>query len=108
MNKFLMALVFCAAGHAMAEPWTGPDKDKHAAVGAVVGAAVALKFDSAAAGCAAASAVGALKEVYDAQNRARHTPSFKDFAATAAFGCISAFGAQAIVSPNSVRLTWAF
>ena len=42
----------------------------------------------------ATAVVGALKEVHDAQHRDKHTPSYKDFAVTAAAGCAAAYSTQ--------------
>jgi uncharacterized protein YfiM (DUF2279 family) len=84
-NTLVALTVALSCCNAIAEPWTGPDKTKHLAVGLVIGAATDYKV-----GCA----VGAAKEVWDSQHK-NHTASFKDFAVT----CLGA----AIGSPLSVR-----
>ena len=108
MKALIIIAIALTGTCANADSWKGRDKDAHAIVGATIGSAVTMATGNHWHGCAAATAVGFAKEVYDSQHKTTHTASFKDFAVTAAFGCISAFGAQAIVSPNSLRLTWAF
>lgn len=70
------------------DKWVGPDKVKHAAVGVIVAVLIGGLF-SPLGGLVAAVGVGAAKEVYDYAS-AKGTPSFQDFAVTAAGG---AFGA---------------
>ena len=103
----LIALIF---GHEVckADSWTGPDKRGHAIVGAAVGAVTTLATDSPWAGCAAAAAVGAAKEIYDMQHRATHDPSVKDFIVTAAAGCLSAELAGFVVTPRGFIYTLRF
>lgn len=92
------------ATQAQAESWGGRDKWQHALVGAGTGAVFAKATDDWRYGCAAAAAVGLAKEIYDRKHRDRHTPSFKDFAVTAAAGC----GSSIIVAPNYVGISLKF
>lgn len=94
--------ILLTATAVQADEWTGPDKTQHAIGGAGIGGAVTLVTKSAAWGCAAATAVGAGKEFYDAAHRATHTPSFKDFAVTAAAGCMVAGVTGLVITPRSV------
>lgn len=94
MRRLLIAALALACSVAHADEWTGRDKKLHASGGAGIGAATTLVFKDARYGCTAATAVGALKEAYDARHRDQHTPSFKDFAVTAAAGCAAAYSTQ--------------
>jgi len=102
--KKLIALVLLVSTQAQAESWGGRDKWQHAIVGAATGAAFTKATDDWRYGCAAAAAVGLAKEIYDSTNRNRHTPSFKDFAVTAAAGC----GSSIVVAPNYVGISLKF
>lgn len=88
-------------GPAEADDWHGPDKTLHAAGGALIGAGVTAYTKSPLKGCAAATAVGALKEVAD-KTVLHGDPSFKDFAVTAVAGCLTAGATGLIVTPNAV------
>lgn len=105
-------LGFLSTGSAYADSWTGKDKSQHAAVGAIIGSAVTLYTEDAFKGCAAASAVGLAKEVYDSQHRQSHTPSFKDFAVTAIAGCLAAKGTSLLIVPKhnglQISYNWTF
>ena len=90
----IAALLLCSVSAFAQDTWTGRDKQLHAIGGAGIGAVGTMVFKDARYGCAAATAVGALKEVLDSQNRDKHTPSYKDFVVTAAAGCISAYSTQ--------------
>lgn len=102
MKTTIIAMAILLATAANADEWTGPDKTKHAIGGAGIGGAVTLVTKSAAWGCAAATAVGAGKEFYDAAHRDTHTPSLKDFAVTAAAGCMVAGVTGLVITPRSV------
>jgi hypothetical protein len=104
MRTLMTALVLLFATQAQAESWGGKDKWQHAIVGAATGAAFTKATDDWRYGCAAAAAVGLAKELYDRQHRDRHTPSFKDFAVTAAAGC----GSSIVVAPNYIGLNIKF
>lgn len=82
MKALLIAIALLPA-LATADEWTGRDKTLHFAVGAAVGGAVTIATDRRDYGIAAGVAVGLAKELYDAQHRATHTPSAKDFVVTA-------------------------
>lgn len=90
MKTIKTLILLIASSPVLADSWQGRDKDLHALAGAGIGAAVTIALKSPVYGCAAASAVGLAKEIYDAQNRHRHTASFKDFAVTAVAGCAAA------------------
>ena len=108
---FTIALAVAASG-ACADEWTGKDKTQHAVVGAAVGAATTLASRDWKHGCAAATAIGVAKEVYDNQHRDRHTPSAKDAVVTALAGCLAAKGTALIIAPKAngvqVSYTWTF
>lgn len=102
--KHLVACLACLlALSAKADEWTGPDKTQHAAVGAVIGAAIAAATKDPLVGCAAAAAIGAAKEIYDHQHPQKHTASFKDFAVTAAAGCAVSFATHWVMTPKEIR-----
>jgi hypothetical protein len=96
--RTMIAFVLLFATQAQAESWGGRDKLQHALVGAGTGAVFAKATNDWRYGCAVAAAVGLAKEIYDSQHRDRHTPSFKDFAVTAAAGC----GSSIVVAPNYI------
>lgn len=108
MKSIVIGLALIAAIPAMADSWKGKDKDGHAIVGAVVGAGVTYATGNAWHGCAAATGVGLAKEIYDAQHKHKHTVSFKDFAVTAAAGCLSAKATSVFVTPNKIVFSWKF
>jgi uncharacterized protein YfiM (DUF2279 family) len=85
---------------AQADSWTGRDKDLHAIGGAVIGAAVTAASGSWQSGCAAATAIGVAKEIYDNQHRHIHTPSAKDAIVTAVAGCLAAKGTSLVIVPT--------
>jgi uncharacterized protein YfiM (DUF2279 family) len=91
--KGLIIVACIGLGGAMdahADEWTGPDKVKHIAAGALIAAPVSMLTDSWRAGAAAGCAVGIAKELVDTQTP-NHTPSYKDAVVT----CIgAAIGAQ--------------
>ena len=96
--RTMIAFVLLFATQAQAESWGGRDKWQHAVAGATTGAVFTKITDDWRYGCAAAAAVGLAKELYDRNNRNRHTPSFKDFVVTAAAGC----GSSIVVAPNYI------
>lgn len=98
--KALLTTLLLIPTVTLADQWTGPDKVDHALGGAFIGATVTAYTGSAWKGCAAATAVGLAKEIADAQNRAKHTPSVKDFVVTAAAGCLAAKGTSLIYGPG--------
>jgi uncharacterized protein YfiM (DUF2279 family) len=108
MPRLVLFLICLLALPVRADSWTGPDKVQHAAVGAVIGAAIAAASKDPLVGCAAATAVGLAKEVYDHNHPQKHTASFKDFAVTAAFGCVSAYATGLVLTPYGVRYTFKF
>lgn len=109
MKRLLIAAAALLMGVAAQaqDTWTGRDKQLHAAGGAGIAAVTTLVFKDARYGCAAATAVGALKEVYDSQHRDKHTPSYKDFVVTAAAGCVSAYATQWLfVQAGGAEVVW--
>jgi uncharacterized protein YfiM (DUF2279 family) len=83
----IVACIGLAGGisEARADEWTGPDKVKHVAAGALIAAPVSMLTDSWGAGAAAGCAVGIAKELVDMRTPG-HTPSYKDAVVT----CIGA------------------
>lgn len=81
----LAALLFAALSPLAAQAqtqdrWVAPDKFLHLVAGTAIAGAGTFVFDDARAGFALGCGAGALKEIYDAQHRDIHTPSWKDFA----------------------------
>jgi uncharacterized protein YfiM (DUF2279 family) len=108
MKLTLTLLLALSPALSFADAWTGKDKTQHAAVGAVIGAAITAATDDPLKGCMAATAVGLAKEVYDHQHPTKHTSSFKDFAVTAAFGCASAYATGWVITPKEIRYSFNF
>jgi uncharacterized protein YfiM (DUF2279 family) len=108
MKAIIAILTLLLATQAHADSWTGQDKTKHAIAGAAIGSAVTLATGNHWHGCAASTAVGLAKEVYDHQHRDRHTPSFKDFAVTAVAGCLSSKTTLVFIGHDKVVFTWRF
>ena len=104
MKKLITAMLLTVTNAVHAESWGGRDKLKHVLVGSAVGVSVTKATDDWRYGCAAATAIGLAKEVYDSRHRDRHTPSFKDFAVTAAAGC----GSSIVVAPNYIGFSIRF
>jgi len=87
MMRYLIPLLMLIALDARADEWTGQDKTQHLQVGALISAFTVQATGSDRLGMVAGCVAGAAKEFYDTQNRAIHTPSFKDFAVT----CLGAY-----------------
>jgi uncharacterized protein YfiM (DUF2279 family) len=102
IRQTLAIATLLAASSAYADEWTGNDKTQHAIGGAAIGAAITLATKSPAWGCAAATAVGAAKEIYDDRHSSKHTPSWKDFAVTAAAGCVASGLTGLVITPRGV------
>lgn len=102
------AVLFTIALSASADNWTGPDKLKHAEVGAAIGAIVTTATRDPMLGCAAATVAGLAKEVYDYQHRLQHQASAKDFVVTAVAGCLASKSTGLVVAPNTVMFRLAF
>ena len=96
----LILIVALTMQTAYADEWTGKDKTQHAIVGAAIGAAATAFSGRGEHGCAAATAIGVAKELYDSQHRSRHTPSAKDAIVTAVAGCLAAKGTSLIIAPT--------
>ena len=104
MKNLITAMLLIATNAAQAESWGGRDKWQHVLVGSAIGVSVTKATDDWRYGCAAATAIGLAKEVYDRRHRDRHTPSFRDFAVTAAAGC----GSSIVVAPNYIGFSIRF
>lgn len=108
MKTIIAILTVLVSFSAQADEWTGEDKTKHAIAGAAIGSAVTMATGNYWHGCAAATAVGLAKEVYDNQHRDRHTPSFKDFAVTAVAGCLSSKTTSVFIGRDKILFSWSF
>lgn len=97
----LAALLASAGAHARCttrDPWTGPDKAKHLAVGAVAGSAVTLATKRPEIGFLAGTALGIAKEVAD--SRAGRVCSLQDAVVTAAGAWAGAYGTALVILPK--------
>lgn len=101
-KKIAIAFLAALTSMAHADEWTGQDKSLHFIAGAAVGAAVTVATERRDYGIAAGVATGLAKELYDSQHRDRRTPSFKDFAVTAAGAVMGAYVGGVIVGPRFV------
>lgn len=92
------------------DSWAGPDKQKHAAVGAGIGLVVSAASDSWRAGAAAGCAVGIAKELQDGRSNA-HTQSYKDAAVTCLGAAVGAYVGVSVAPVRggvSVFKSWSF
>ena len=112
MKTILAIVIAMFSATVQADSWNGRDKELHAIGGAVLGSLITLNTDSSLYGCAAATAVGLAKEVYDNQHKHKHTASGKDFAVTAVAGCIAAAGTGWAITPKkdgiNLSYSWSF
>ena len=108
--KSIFIIAVMTVSTVYADEWTGKDKTQHALVGAAVGSATTLASNSWMHGCAAATAIGLAKEVYDSQHRHSNTPSVKDAVVTAVAGCLAAKGTSLALVPtrNGVMVSYKF
>lgn len=96
-----------AAGSAVAAPctsrdaWTGPDKTKHFAGGAVIASATYLATGSKAEAILMSIGIAALKETADRVSKT-HVCSLQDFAITVAGGVAGAYGTSWVVGPRYI------
>jgi uncharacterized protein YfiM (DUF2279 family) len=90
-----------------ADEWTGKDKAGHAKAGAAIGVVTTAATSSAGWGCAAATAAGIGKEVWDKYHPG-HEASVKDATVTAVAGCLASKIAGLIVGPNFIGKEWRF
>ena len=97
----LMAFAFAAAAGPCTthDKWTGPDKAKHFAAGAVIGSATTLVFKDANIGFAVGAGVGLLKELKDRRSPA-HSCSAQDFVVTSLGAAVGAYGTGWIIAPQ--------
>lgn len=89
---------YLRAAYTPEESWVGPDKVYHMAVGAAAALIVGYVSHSPWAGVAFAAIIGFIKEVYDYQHRASHTPSLRDAVMTVVGGFVGAGAATALLS----------
>ncbi len=110
MNRILtlIALTLACSAASAADEWASRDKLQHAALSAGIAAAATAVTKDERIGFAAAVAVGVAKELYDASNRDKHTPSWKDLAADVAGAYVGAKLGGVVFIPQpgglSVRL----
>jgi uncharacterized protein YfiM (DUF2279 family) len=105
-NTIIAAAIAAACLPAVADEWTGRDKDLHFAGGAAVAAAVTLATRDRDAGFWAGTAVGLAKEVYDSTGRGQ--VSGKDFVVTALGAYVGSRAAGWVITPRSVTYTMKF
>jgi uncharacterized protein YfiM (DUF2279 family) len=98
----LATLALTLASSAHADEWTGRDKNLHFVGGAAIGSAVTLATDKPIYGIAAGAAVGLAKEIYDSQNRDKHTPSTKDLLVTVLGAAVGSYTTHIIIRKNFV------
>jgi uncharacterized protein YfiM (DUF2279 family) len=87
-----------AGGLNAGDDWTGPDKDKHAVLGAVAGFAVTSATGAVWKGIAAGFVLGAAKEYADSRNRAKHSASYKDLIVTGMGAALGAGASRIVVN----------
>jgi hypothetical protein len=88
------------------DAWTGPDKSKHALVGAAIGSMSTLVFKDKWAGIKLGAAVALAKEIHDAKGKG--TCSFQDFAVTVAAAAAASYGTVYIITPRYVGVNIKF
>ena len=112
MKKIVAGLLFlCLSSVSFGQctshdSWTGQDKAKHLAVGAVIGAAGTLVFKKPEYGFLAGTVAGLGKELYD--RKGHGTCSAQDFAVTALGAAAGAYGTAWIVTPRFVGVSVRF
>lgn len=82
------------------DAWTGPDKNRHFAAGAIIGSATTLVFKDPNYGFLAGTVAGAFIEIRDA--RGAGVCSFQDFAVTVLGAGAGAYGTYWIITPKFV------
>ena len=102
MIKSILCGLLLTPIFAHADEWTGPDKTLHFLGGAAVGAAVTLATDRPMYGIAAGAAVGLAKELYDARNRATHTPSTKDLLVTVIGAAVGSYATHLVIRKDFI------
>jgi uncharacterized protein YfiM (DUF2279 family) len=100
MIKSILYVVLSLPFLAHADEWTGRDKNLHFLGGAAIGAAVTLATDKPLYGVAAGAAAGLAKELYDARNRATHTPSTKDLVVTIVGAAVGSYTTHIVIRKN--------
>lgn len=107
MKKILITMLLAISSSVFAgtctikDSWTGPDKTKHFAAGAIIGGAGTLVFKDPDYGFALGAGIGVLKEIYDKQH-SNHTCSFQDFGVTMLGAGVGAYGTYWIITPKFV------
>ncbi len=107
-GAILFAVLLPFAGPVYADAWTGPDKNQHAAIGAILGTAIAASSGSPLQGCVTAASIGAAKEIYDSFYPSKHSVSIKDFVVTAAFGCSFAYATNWVITNKEIKYSIKF
>jgi uncharacterized protein YfiM (DUF2279 family) len=90
-----------------ADSWTGADKGKHAAAGALISGSTLQLTGSARLALAAGTAAAIGKELSDMRS-AGHTPSYRDAAVTMAGALIAVQTPGLLITPVSIsyRVQW--
>ena len=108
-GAIVLSCVTATPAHAAgADSWTGADKGKHLAAGALVaGSALQLTGGDVRLALVAGSAAAIGKELAD-MGRPGHTPSYRDAAVTLAGVLIATQAPGLLITPLSVsyRITW--
>jgi uncharacterized protein YfiM (DUF2279 family) len=107
MNRIIIAAALAASSAtALADEWTGTDKNLHFVVGTMAGAFVTAGTGNELHGLAAAAALGLAKEIYDEKRYGG--ASGKDFVITVLGGLVGAKFAGWAIEPNRVTYTIKF
>lgn len=104
MKKLLVIIVLALSSLSVnakcitTDSWTGPDKNKHALVGAVIGGVGTMILKDQKKAIWVTTGVAAAKELYDATGRG--TCSLQDFTVTVLAGAAAAGGTHWIIAPK--------
>ena len=101
----LLAGLACSQTHA--DDWTGPDKTKHFAVSAVIGAAAYAITEDRSQAFMLALAPGLAKEIYDSTQSDNHFSS-KDMLWNALGAAVGVQVGFVVFKPNEVSVSWKF
>lgn len=104
MKKFITMLILVLSALSVNakcianDSWTGPDKNKHALVGAAIGGVSTMILKDPKQAIWVTTGVAAAKELYDATGRG--TCSLQDFTVTVLAGAAAAGGTHWIIAPK--------
>lgn len=84
-----------------ADSWTGADKNKHIAIGAMIGFSTTMITGDPTHGLIAGASIGIAKEFYD-MNQSKHTASYKDAIVTIGGAMFGAYVGNLIITPTSI------